>query len=62
MILWFAGNLNKEAQECRASSSQVKRRRMLQFNTQPVESSFCSEETSSSFLKSNVCAYYLSPL
>ncbi|KAH7517552.1 protein XRI1 [Ziziphus jujuba] len=46
-------NLNKESEECREPYSQVKRRRMLQFNTQAMESPLCSEEMSSSFLKSN---------
>ncbi|XP_062147702.1 protein XRI1 isoform X2 [Alnus glutinosa] len=46
-------NMNKEPEECRETSSQVKRRRMLQFNNQPLDPYCSSEERSSAFLKSN---------
>lgn len=46
-------NMNKEPLECRETSSQVKRRRMLQFNNQPLDPSRSSEERSSAFLKSS---------
>ncbi|XP_059433478.1 protein XRI1 isoform X1 [Corylus avellana] len=46
-------NMNKEPEECRETSSQVKRRRMLQFNNHPLDPSLSSEERSSAFLKSN---------
>ncbi|KAF5480920.1 hypothetical protein F2P56_001623 [Juglans regia] len=47
------GNMNKEPVECRETSSQAKRRRMLQFNIQPMDPSHISEERSSAFLKSH---------
>lgn len=43
-------NMTKEPEECRETSSQVKRRRMLQFNSQAMDPSH--EEKSSAFLKS----------
>lgn len=46
------GNMNKET-ECKETCSQVKRRRMLQFNPQVMHPPSCSEEMSSKFLKSN---------
>ncbi|PON60819.1 Protein XRI [Trema orientale] len=46
-------NLNKEAEECRESFSQLKRRRMLQFTNEEMDTSLCCEEMSSAFLKSN---------
>ncbi|XP_041008791.1 protein XRI1-like isoform X4 [Juglans microcarpa x Juglans regia] len=48
-----SGNMDKEPEECRESSLQVKRRRMLQFNSQATDPSHSSEERSSAFLKSN---------
>ncbi|KAL6978795.1 hypothetical protein U1Q18_020464 [Sarracenia purpurea var. burkii] len=45
-------NTNKELQHCRETSSQVKRRRMLQFDNEGLESPFCNEEMPSIFLKS----------
>ncbi|XP_030933375.1 protein XRI1-like isoform X1 [Quercus lobata] len=46
-------NMTKEPEECRETSSQVKRRRMLQFNNQAMDPSH--EEKSSAFLKSIEC-------
>ncbi|GAV70706.1 hypothetical protein CFOL_v3_14204 [Cephalotus follicularis] len=48
-----SGNMNKEPEETRVTSSQAKRRRMLDFNTQEIDFSLCSEAMSSAFLKSN---------
>ncbi|KAF8391982.1 hypothetical protein HHK36_022322 [Tetracentron sinense] len=45
-------SMNKELDECRESSSQVKRRRMLQFNTHVTDPSLCGEQMASAFLKS----------
>lgn len=47
------GNMNKEPEECRETSSQVKRRRMLQFDSQAMVSSHSGEDMSSIFLKSD---------
>ncbi|KAJ4712090.1 Protein XRI1 [Melia azedarach] len=47
------GDISKEPKERRETSSQIKRRRMLQFDTQIADSSLCSDETPSAFLKSN---------
>ncbi|KAH9654909.1 protein XRI1 [Citrus sinensis] len=47
------GNMSKETKDCRETYSQIKRRRMLQFDTQVVDSSLCSDEMPSPFLKSN---------
>ncbi|KAJ7961535.1 Protein XRI1 [Quillaja saponaria] len=44
---------HKEPEECKETSSQVKRRRMLQFNGDEMDLSLSCEETSSVFLKSN---------
>ncbi|GMY33891.1 protein XRI1-like isoform X2, partial [Fagus crenata] len=44
-------NMSKEPEECRETSSQVKRRRMLQFNSQAMDPSH--EQKSSAFIKSN---------
>lgn len=52
-------NMNKEPEEWRGTCSQFKRRR-LQFDTQFEDSPFCEEEITPVFLKSNVCAAYLS--
>ncbi|KAK9282483.1 hypothetical protein L1049_005401 [Liquidambar formosana] len=49
---WISDNMIKEPEECRETSSQVKRRRMLQFNNQVIDPPFCNEEMSSAFLKS----------
>uniref|UniRef100_A0A5B6YJI6 Putative X-ray induced transcript 1 n=1 Tax=Davidia involucrata TaxID=16924 RepID=A0A5B6YJI6_DAVIN len=45
-------NMDKESEQCRETSSQVKRRRMLQFDTQVLGAPLCNEEMSSTFLKS----------
>ena len=45
--------MNKELQ-----SPQVKRRRMLQFDNEVLESPFCNEEMASVFLKSKVGTWY----
>lgn len=55
MKVWLPGNVSKQPEECRDASSQVKRRRMLQFNSQPV-TPHSIDERSSAFLKSNVSA------
>ncbi|KAL2319262.1 hypothetical protein Fmac_028231 [Flemingia macrophylla] len=44
-------NIQKELEECRETYSQVKRRRMLQFNSQDGDQSLSGEEMSSSYLK-----------
>ncbi|XP_050207997.1 protein XRI1 [Mercurialis annua] len=44
---------DKELEECRESSSQIKRRRMLQFDAQSADSPLCHEDISSVFLQSN---------
>ncbi|KAH7550286.1 hypothetical protein JRO89_XS13G0165300 [Xanthoceras sorbifolium] len=46
-------NMSKEPKERRETSSQVKRRRMLQFDSQVVDNSLCCDELPSAFLKSN---------
>lgn len=51
--MWVSDNRNKEPEEQKESYSQVKRRRMLQFDTEAMDSSLSSEDLSSSFLKSN---------
>lgn len=48
----ISGNMSKEPKDCRETYSQIKRRRMLQFDTQVVDSSLCSDEMPSPFLKS----------
>ncbi|KAK7854375.1 protein xri1 [Quercus suber] len=50
-------NMTKEPEECRETSSQVKRRRMLQFNSQAMDPSH--EEKSSAFLKSIECGFLI---
>lgn len=46
-------NMNKGKEQCRETSSQVKRRRMLQFDTEVLDVlPLCSEDMSSTFLKS----------
>ncbi|XWS31273.1 hypothetical protein CRYUN_Cryun23aG0063100 [Craigia yunnanensis] len=45
-------NISKEPEDKRETSSQVKRRRMLQFDTHAVDSSLVCEEMPSAFLKS----------
>ncbi|KAI4356398.1 hypothetical protein L6164_000424 [Bauhinia variegata] len=48
-------HIQKEPEECREISSQVKRRRMLQFHkSQEMELSLSNEEESSAYLKANV--------
>ncbi|KAK7304507.1 hypothetical protein VNO77_42388 [Canavalia gladiata] len=44
-------NMQKELDECRETSSQFKRRRMLQFNSQDRDQSLSNEEMSSLYLK-----------
>ncbi|KAK4844127.1 hypothetical protein QYF36_016816 [Acer negundo] len=46
-------NMSKEPKEGRETSSQIKRRRMLQFDSQVVDNSLCCDELPSAFLKSN---------
>lgn len=58
----ISGNMSKEPKDCRETYSQIKRRRMLQFDTQVVDSSLCSDEMPSPFLKSNVSAGHISSL
>ncbi|MBA0733069.1 hypothetical protein Gogos_017114, partial [Gossypium gossypioides] len=45
-------DISKESEEKRETASQVKRRRMLQFDTHAVDSSLFCEEMPSAFLKS----------
>ncbi|XP_022728435.1 protein XRI1-like isoform X3 [Durio zibethinus] len=45
-------NISKEPEDKKETSSQVKRRRMLQFDTHAVDSSLVCEEMPSAFLKS----------
>ncbi|XP_043705004.1 protein XRI1-like isoform X1 [Telopea speciosissima] len=45
-------NMNKEQEERRDSSSQLKRRRMLQFNPSNMDPCYCDEQISSAFVKS----------
>ncbi|KAA0025348.1 protein XRI1 isoform X1 [Cucumis melo var. makuwa] len=44
---------NKKSEESRETHSQAKRRRMLQFTAQDLETSLCREDLSSRFLKSH---------
>ncbi|XP_065876449.1 protein XRI1 isoform X3 [Euphorbia lathyris] len=46
-------NVQKEPEEYREASSQLKRRRMLQFDNQAIDSPLCNEDISSVFLQSN---------
>ncbi|XP_038724739.1 protein XRI1-like isoform X1 [Tripterygium wilfordii] len=48
-----SGNMNKEPEGCKENSLQVKRRRMLQFDTPVVDPAFQYGELSSTFIKSN---------
>ncbi|PKI76770.1 hypothetical protein CRG98_002756 [Punica granatum] len=48
-----SGNMNKELEECSQSYLQVKRRRMLQFDSHSMDPSLCCHETSSAFLRSD---------
>ncbi|XP_044485017.1 protein XRI1-like [Mangifera indica] len=48
------GDVNKGPIEFKETSSQVKRRRMLQFDNQVADSSLCCNEMPSAFLKLNV--------
>ena len=52
----ISDNMSKEPKERRETSSQVKRRRMLQFDNQAVDNSLCCDELPYAFLKSNVSA------
>ncbi|XP_052210953.1 protein XRI1 isoform X2 [Diospyros lotus] len=45
-------NMKKGLQDCRETNSQVKRRRMLQFDNEVLDAPFCNEEMPSVFLKS----------
>uniref|UniRef100_A0A7N0UI81 Protein XRI1 n=1 Tax=Kalanchoe fedtschenkoi TaxID=63787 RepID=A0A7N0UI81_KALFE len=45
-------DLIKESEECRVSSSQAKRRRMLLFTNEPIEFPLCTEDLPSAYLKS----------
>ncbi|KAJ4969543.1 hypothetical protein NE237_016244 [Protea cynaroides] len=45
-------NMNKVQEEHRDSSSQLKRRRMLQFDTSSMDPCYCDEQISSAFVKS----------
>lgn len=56
---WISGTVSKEPKERREFSSQVKRRRMLQFDSQISDSSLYSNELSSTFLKSTVSSTQL---
>ncbi|XAR58730.1 hypothetical protein NMG60_11014236 [Bertholletia excelsa] len=47
-----SANMNKELQHCREMSSHVKRRRMLQFDDDVLDSPLCNEDMQSIFLKS----------
>lgn len=51
--------MNKGPIEFKETSSQVKRRRMLQFDNQVADSSLCCNEMPSAFLKLNVSAEQL---
>ncbi|XP_059626205.1 protein XRI1-like isoform X3 [Cornus florida] len=44
--------MNKESEYCRETSSQVKRRRMLQFDTDVLDAYLCNEDMPSTFLNS----------
>ncbi|TKY68636.1 XRI1 protein [Spatholobus suberectus] len=46
-----SNNIQKELEECRETSSQVKRRRMLQFNSQDRDQSLSNEDMSLPYLK-----------
>ncbi|GAB4841345.1 hypothetical protein Ancab_022072 [Ancistrocladus abbreviatus] len=48
----YLENMKKVMEECKATSSQGKRRRMLQFTSEAIDHPFPSEDMSSSFLKS----------
>ncbi|MBA0675044.1 hypothetical protein Goari_016609 [Gossypium aridum] len=52
-------NITKELEEKRETSSQVKRRRMLQFDTHVVDSSLICNEMPSALLKPRVLKMYL---
>ncbi|XP_043718618.1 protein XRI1 [Telopea speciosissima] len=45
-------NMNQEQEEHMESSSHLKRRRMLQFNTSTMDHFYCNEQISSAFVKS----------
>lgn len=46
--------IQKEPEECRETSSQIKRRRMLQFNTQDGDNLLSDEQMSLEYLKLKV--------
>lgn len=64
-----SGNMSKELEESSRSYLRVKRRRMLQFDSQSMDPLLCCHETSSAFLRSDVslkkpnsldvCLFYL---
>ena len=51
---WVSDDRNKKSEESRETQSQAKRRRMLQFTAQDMETSLCNEDLSSRFLKAHV--------
>lgn len=61
-LKWISDSRSKEPEEPRESFSQVKRRRMLQFDTpaiDPIDPYLSCDELSSTFLNANVRAHYL---
>jgi hypothetical protein len=56
--MWISepNDSQKELEECSETSSQAKRRRMLQFNTQNGNHSLTDEQISSAYLELNVSA------
>lgn len=54
LTLVLTENNDKETQRYNESSSQVKRRRVLQFESEASDAPLCNEELSSSFLNSQV--------
>lgn len=49
----YSDDRNKKSEESRETQSQAKRRRMLQFTAQDMETSLCNEDLSSRFLKAH---------
>ena len=58
---WIAVDMNKELEHCGMMSSQLKGRRMLQFDNEVLDTPLCSEDISSVFLKSEVGVSFLFP-
>lgn len=50
-------NNTKDREECMINSSQVKRRRMLQFESEFVPVPFCNEDMLPTFLDEKVCIF-----